>query len=98
MVTEQEYLQALKVINEYTDQIKRKTEQALLKTGVTKTPNEIDLMDFPLMSGRLWRILVFNFGDVRICDIKKKDFLKVPNAGRVSWVELCELTGKNPYT
>ena len=95
MRTEREYLDAIKVISEYAEQVKKQTEKALLVTGITKTPKEIGLKwdtYFPSMTMRLWNILRFQFEDVRICDIKRKDFLSKRMAGIWGWTELCKFT------
>lgn len=96
MVTEIEYLAAIKTINQYTQQIKKVSEKALKNTGITKTPDEIrkDSVDyFPTMSIRLLNLLHYHFKDKRICDITEKHFLSVRNCGKKSWSELCEITG-----
>ena len=96
MITEKEYLQAIKIINEYTEQIKKQTEKTLKITGITKTPKELNFdwkIHFPTMEVRLWNILRWNFENKRICDITKKEFLSVRLAGKKSWSDLCELTG-----
>ena len=100
MVTEIEYFQAIKIINEYQEQIKKASEKALKNTGITKTPDEIrkDSVDyFPSMSIRLLNLLHYHFKDERICDITKKSFLSVRNCGKKSWSELCEITGKSDF-
>lgn len=98
MVTEIEYLAAIKIINQYTQQIKKASEKALKNTGITKTPDEIrkDSVDyFPFMSIRLSNLLHYHFKDERICDITKKSFLSIRNCGKKSWSELCEITGND---
>jgi len=95
MRTEREYLDAIKVIAEYTRQVKKQTEKALLVTGITKTPKEIGLKwdtYFPSMPIRLWNILMFHFADVRICDIKQKEFFSKRLAGKQAWRDLCKFT------
>ena len=95
MITEQEYLAAIKIINEYTEQIKQQTEQILKKTGTTKTPAQLSFswhIYFPSTGVRLWNILKASFNDKRLCDITKKEFLSAPMAGKKSWSELCAIT------
>ncbi len=97
MITEREYLDAIKIINEYTEQVKKKTEKVLKTIGVTKTPKELHLdwyIHFPKMEVRLWNILKRNFENTRLCDITIRDFLSVRLAGKKSWSELCEIIGK----
>lgn len=99
MRTEREYLEAIKIITEYTEQVKEETKKVLKKTGITKTPNQLYLewdMHFPTMEVRLWNILKAYFKDTKIIDITKKEFLSVPNAGLKSWNQLCDITGNNP--
>jgi hypothetical protein len=96
MITEREYLDAIKTINEYTEQVKKQTAQILKKTGITKTPEELNFdwnIHFPKMEVRLWNILKTSFKYRRICDITKKEFLSVRMAGKKSWSELCDITG-----
>jgi hypothetical protein len=98
MRTEREYLEAIKIINEYTEQVKKQTEKVLKTTGVTKTPKELHFdwdIHFPTMEVRLWNILRWAFENRRICDITKKEFLSVRLAGKKSWSELCDITGNN---
>ena len=98
MITEREYLYAIKIVNEYTEQVKKQTEKALKSTGITKTPKEMHLdwdIYFPSMEIRLWNILRFQFENIRICDITKKEFLSARMAGMKSWVDLCYITGNN---
>lgn len=96
MRTEKEYLEAIKIINEYTEQIKKQTEKTLKLTGITKTPKELHFdwdTYFPTMEMRLWNILRNEFTNKRICDITKKEFLSVRKAGKKSWSDLCGITG-----
>lgn len=100
MITEREYLDAIKIINEYTEQVKKQTEEVLKRTGITKTPKQLHLdwdTYFPTMEVRLWNILRSAFRDKRICDITKKEFLSIRTAGMKSWSELCDITGNNEY-
>ena len=100
MITEREYLDAIKIINEYTEQVKKQTVQILKKTGVMKTPRELYFewdIHFPTMEVRLWNILKMNFENKRICDITKKEFLSTRMAGKKSWSELCDVTGNNEF-
>lgn len=100
MITEREYLDAIKIINEYTEQVKKQTEKVLKSTRITKTPKELHLdwdIHFPKMEVRLWNILISQFENRRICDITKKEFLSARLAGKKSWVELCDITGNNEF-
>jgi len=100
MITEIEYLIAIKIVNQYTEQVKKKTEEVLKTTGVTKTPKELDGqwdIYFPSMPVRLINTLRAAFENKRLCDITKKEFLSVRLAGKKSWMELCEITGNNQY-
>jgi DNA-directed RNA polymerase alpha subunit len=100
MITEREYLDAIKIINEYTEQVKKQTVQILKKTRITKTPAQLYFdwdIHFPTMEVRLCNILKAAFADKRICDITKKEFLSVRNAGKKSWSELCDVTGNNEF-
>lgn len=100
MISESQYHEAIRIVNEYTEQIRINTARALKKTGITKTPREIGtgwddwIVYFPNISVRLINVLKFHFSDRRICDISKKEFLSVRNAGLGSWTELCYLTGQ----
>lgn len=99
MITETEYFAALKIVNQYTAQIKKKSDDALKLTVLTKTPLEIkrdyETDYLPNASVRLLNILFQHFENTRLCDITKEDFLSKRCAGRRSWAELCELLGKD---
>lgn len=100
MITEREYLDAIKIIKEYTEQVKKQTEKVLKTTGLTKTPKELHLdwdIYFPTMEVRLWNVLKYQFENRRICDITKKEFLSARMAGKKSWCELCDITGNNEF-
>jgi hypothetical protein len=104
MITEQEYLEALKTIDEYEGQIRKQNEDIkkhnddiLLKIAIKKTPCDFGWSipeEFPTMSVRLWNILKANFDNTRICDITKEQLLSKRNAGKIAWLELCEITKK----
>jgi hypothetical protein len=96
MITEKEYLEAIRIVVQYTEQVKEQTEKALYRGIVTKTPKQIAKMSkIPVrINTRLWTILVDNFIDVRLCDISKYDFLRTRNAGKYNWAKLCQITGK----
>lgn len=97
-ITEAQYLNAIKTVQEYTEQVKRKSAKSLNETGITKTPKEIcesHIDYFPSMSIRLLNILRWNFENTRICDITKKEFLSVRLAGNKSWTELSDIIGTN---
>lgn len=97
MITEQEFLDAIKIIRQYKEQVQKTTEKVLAETRINKTPNEI-LYNwnevFPTMSVRLWNILRFNFADKIIGDITKNELLRTRNAGQYCWCELSDLIGK----
>jgi len=99
MITETEYFAALKIVNQYTAQIKKKSDDALKLTVLTKTPLEIkrdyETDYLPNASVRLLNILFYNFENTKLCDITRDEFLSKRNAGRRSWAELCELLGKD---
>ena len=97
-ITEKQYLEAVKIVIDYTEMVKKNTEKVLIRTGIKNTPEE--LADnwhkyFPNMEVRLINILKFSFPNTRLCDITKKQFLSARNAGEKSWSQLCELTNNN---
>lgn len=97
MITEKEYIEAIKTIAEYTEQIKTKTEQVLNKTGITKTPRQLHFdwdIHFPTMSCRLWHILRWRLPDKRLCDITKREFRALPGVGVKTCRLFCDITGK----
>ena len=103
-ITEKEYLEALRVVREYSEQIKSQSEIVLTNTELLKTPKEINAIHgryawssiFPKMPTRVWGILNSSLEDRRICDITRKEFLKCRLAGPHSWIELCKTTGNTP--
>lgn len=100
MITEQEFLAAVKIIRKYKLQVERMTEETLRETGIMKTPTEIKSnwqKHFPTMSVRLWHILQLNFDDVRICDITKEQLRRTRNVGAKTIIEFSEITGKEWY-
>jgi hypothetical protein len=87
MITEKEYLEAVKVVQEYNEQIKSQMEK-LFNPICFKTPKEIgkyELRDY--FSGKVANILWQQFEDCRIFDIKKGDFLSCRSAGEKTWEE-----------
>jgi hypothetical protein len=97
-ITEKQYFEAIQIVIQYTEQIKKKTESILKKTGITKTPKELYFNwreHFPNMSVRLFNILYSAFIHKKLCDITKKEFLSVWGAGLKHWTELHELTNNN---
>jgi ERCC4-type nuclease len=97
-ITEKQYFEAIQMVIQYTEQIKKKTEIILKKTGITKTPKELYFNwreNFPNMSVRLFNILYCAFTHKKLCDITKKEFLSVRGAGLKHWTELHELTNNN---
>jgi hypothetical protein len=87
MITEKEYLQAVKIVQEYNEQIKIQSEK-LFNPICFKTPNEIgkyELREF--FTSRLANLLYDNFENVRLADIKKAEFLCTRNMGVTAWTE-----------
>jgi hypothetical protein len=96
MITEKEYLDAVRIVNDYTEQIRKKSEKILKNAGINKTPMELKYdwqVYFPLMNVRIYHILIRGFAHTKLCNITKKDFLSVQTAGLKSWLQLCEMTG-----
>lgn len=96
MITEKEYFDAIRVVNEYTEQIRKKSKKILQDAGISKTPTELHYdwqVYFPSMNVRLYNILRRGFAHTKLCDITKKDFLSVQTAGLKSWVQLCDMIG-----
>jgi len=93
-ITEQEYLNAIKIINEYSIQLKNHNyEVQIVNRNLTKF-SELNESNRDIIPCRLYNILKSNFNDVRLCDIIKDEFFKARNAGKGSWNDLCELTNK----
>ena len=96
MITEKEYLDAVRIVNDYTEQIRKKSEKILQYAGISKTPTELHYdwqVYFPSMNVRIYNILRRGFAHTKICTITKKDFLSIPTAGLKSWLQLCQMTG-----
>jgi hypothetical protein len=99
-ITEQEFLEAVKIIRKYKLQVERMTEETLRETGIMKTPAEIESnwqKHFPNMSIRLWNILIYNYENVRICDITIEQLRRTRNVGAKTIIEFSEITGKEWY-
>jgi hypothetical protein len=100
-ITEQEYLNAIKmideyskIINQYYEQLKNHSRDVVIINRNLKKCHELTESDRLIIPCRLDNILKFNFRDVRLCDITKDEFFKARNAGKGSWNDLCELTNK----
>lgn len=96
MRTEKEFLNAMLVIKEYTNQLKDQSENAMKHYEKTRTMKQLLWTDHSIVfSTRLYHILRLNdvIENTRLCDITKKDFLAIEQAGLKSWAELCEITG-----
>ena len=100
-ITEQEYLNAIemidgysKIINQYYEQLKNHSRDVQIVNRNLKKCCELNSEDRSIIPTRLNVILRFNFQDIRLCDITKDEFLKARNAGKGSWNDLCDLTNK----
>lgn len=92
MITETDYLNAIKIVQQYNDQIKNQFMNILLDGIYIKTPKEIgkyELRNF--FSVRICNILWLQLQDTRICDIKKHIFLNCRNAGEKNWKEFYKI-------
>ena len=90
-LTEEDYLNAVRIINEYKEQLNNHYLEVNTKNRSLKKVSELDNLDRCQMSGRLYNILKFNFMDVRLCDITKEEFFKARWCGVTTYNELCEL-------
>jgi len=93
-ITEQEYLNAIKIINRYSEQLKNHNYEVQIVNRNLTIFSELNELDLDIIPCRLYNILKFNFKDIRLCDITKDEFFKARNAGKGSWNDLCELTNK----
>jgi len=87
MITEKEYLEAVKIVQAYNQQIKDQMEK-LFNPICFKTPKEIgkyELLNY--FSAKVSNLLWLNFIDCRIAEIKKGDFLSCRSAGEKTWEE-----------
>jgi hypothetical protein len=89
-ITEEEYLNAVKIINEYSNQLKNHYEEVKIKNRSLQKIQEIDDLDRNELPVRLYNILKFNFKDIRLCDITRDDFFKARNAGVGTYNDLCK--------
>jgi len=93
-ITEQEYLNAIKIINEYSEQLHNHYKDVNTSIRSLKRVFELTDYDKSQISNRLHNILKWDFRTHRLCDITKDEFFKVRYAGKGSWNELCELNNK----
>jgi hypothetical protein len=93
-ITEQEYLNAIKIINEYSEQLHNHNKEVQITIRSLKRVSELTDYDRCQISTRLYNVIKWDFKEIRLCDITKDGFFKVRNAGKGSWNELCELTNK----
>jgi len=89
-ITEEEYLDACRIINQYTEQLKNHYSEVKVKNRSLKTIKELDYSDLSEISVRLYNILKFNFKDVMLCDITKDEFFKARNAGVGTYNDFCK--------
>ena len=107
MITEREFNEALRVINDYKSQVNKQANEALKKANLHLTCGEFAKQTD--MSTRLYTALCHGTGwkdgdrirnilrDKPIMSIKRKEFLAVQNAGGKTWQELCFITGKDEW-
>ncbi len=99
ILTEEQYLEALKGIKKYERIKLEKIKNDLISYGLTKTPDELGCNIFHYftdMSVRICNILRRPpLDNIRICDITKKDFISTRTAGKKAWDEFCDITGRN---
>ena len=96
-IKESEYLNAIMIVRKYTEQVNQKTFKVLQKTASTMTIRELNTLEYceliDGMSVRLHNIIMYNFPNTKLCDIKKREFLSIRNVGKKLWRELCEING-----
>jgi hypothetical protein len=92
-ITEQQYLNAIKIINEYSIQLKNHCIEVKTKNRSLQTVKELDYLDLSEISVRLYNILKFNFEYFRLIDITKEEFFKARNAGVGTYNDLCKFIG-----
>jgi hypothetical protein len=105
MITQQEFQEALLIVELYNQQVKsyakeveEKSQKALQKAAIYKTIKEIKddfEIYFPSISGRLRNIILYDFENFKMCDITKENFLKQRKSGIKTWRELCDITGNH---
>ena len=93
-ITEQEYLNAIEIIKQYSEQLKNHYNEVQIVNRNLKRFSELSDYDRCQISTRLYNILKFNFKDIRLCDITKEEFFKARWAGKKSWKQLSDLTNK----
>ena len=92
-ITEQEYVNACKIISAYSLQLKNHYEEVKIKNRSLHTIKELDDSDLCDISIRLYNILKWKFSDIRLCDITKDEFFKARNAGVGTYNDLCKFIG-----
>ena len=93
-LTEEDYLNAIKIIDEYQKQLKQHYWEVNTKNRSLKKYFELDEWDQCQIPTRLSNILRHKFMDVRLCDITKEEFFKAQWAGKGSWNDLCDFINK----
>ena len=96
MITEKEYFDAIRIVNEYTEQIRKKSKKILQDAGISKTPMELHYdwqVYFPSMNNRIYNILRQEYTNIKLCNITKKDFLSKRPKSIKTWLQICEMIG-----
>ena len=100
MIKESEFLQALGIINAYKKQVDELVLSARNKSHLNLTCEEFAKQRD--MSRRLYNILVgsligqrIGIKDIKVLELTRKQFLLQQYAGRKTWVEFCDLTGRD---
>jgi hypothetical protein len=88
-ITEEQYLNAIAIINEYSKQLEKHYKEVKIKNRGLQKLHELDDLDLKQIPVRLYNVLKFNFTDIRLCDITKDNFYNARNAGAGSYNDLC---------
>ena len=94
MITEAEFLSALKTINDYKNQIEQMHSESFKNTGLKMKCGEW-ARSHDSISVRLVNILWGHHNDTLVQDLTKREFLSHRASGKKSWSEFCSLTGKS---
>jgi hypothetical protein len=89
-LTEEDFLNAIKIIDEYQKQLKQHYLEVDTKNRSLKKYSELDDLDKYKIPTRLCNTIKKDFMDVRLCDITKEEFFKARWAGKGSWNDLCD--------
>ena len=94
MISRQEYLNALEIIDKYHCQDNKEIYRILVSDWIDSQSERLPIrvqkaLEFNQALGRHPRARAFKYLD----EINKSGFLRCPNVGKKTWIDFCEISG-----